>query len=89
MLVPRKIATILRQMGASAPKSRACHSGHVHRTGIGDVTGASGDFTFGELGARASWKVSERTTLDAFVLATLGEDIGTHTQFGGALRVRF
>lgn len=56
---------------------------------IGGVTGTAGNFTFIEYGARLGWKVTRSTTLDAFVFGTAGDKIGSHAQFGGAVRVGF
>lgn len=56
---------------------------------IGGVTGTAGNLTFVEYGARVGWKVTPNTTLDAFVFGTTGDKIGSHTLFGGAVRVAF
>lgn len=45
--------------------------------------------TFVEYGARLAWHASPTTTIEAFALATSGREIGTHAQFGGALRFAF
>ncbi|MGD9739553.1 MAG: DUF4360 domain-containing protein [Bauldia sp.] len=42
-----------------------------------------------QLGARLGWQPSERTTVEAFALTRHGPEIGTHTQFGAALRLSF
>jgi len=57
--------------------------------GFGDVSGSAGDYTFGELGARIDYKLSDTVKLNAFALSMFGDKIGTHTQFGGGLNVSF
>jgi len=56
---------------------------------VGKVSGTAGDITFLEYAARLGWKVTPSTTLDAFVFGTAGEKIGSHPQFGGAVRFAF
>ena len=56
---------------------------------VGPVTGDAADLTFVEYGGRVGWALTPATTLDAFVLGTTGDGIGTHTQFGGSLKVKF
>ncbi|HZP18973.1 MAG TPA: hypothetical protein VFB16_02085 [Bauldia sp.] len=58
-------------------------------TGFGGLTGSAGDYTFGEFGARAGWKVKGSLSLDAFLVSTTGPAIGTHTQVGGGLSIAF
>jgi hypothetical protein len=75
-------AAVGRTFGGSSPVA-------ANVDWVGAVTGVAGDVTFVEYGARTGWKVTANTTLDAFVIGTSGDRIGSHTQFGGAVRVRF
>jgi hypothetical protein len=56
---------------------------------VGPVTGSVSDLTFIEYGARVGWKLTPNATLDGFVFGTTGDKIGTHTQYGGAIRFKF
>lgn len=57
--------------------------------GFGTLTGTTGDYAFGQLGASLAWNFTDTVRAQGFVLSTFGDTIGTHTQFGGALSVAF
>lgn len=56
---------------------------------VGPVVGSVGATPFFQAGARLGWSPTPGTTIDGFVLATSGPDIGTHAQFGGSVKVKF
>lgn len=56
---------------------------------VGTGAGTANAGTFAQIGARLGWQASERTSIDAFVVHTGGDEIGRHTQFGAALNLAF
>jgi len=58
-------------------------------SGFGVLTGTTGDYTFGEVGAKLDWKFSEAASAQGFVLSRFSNGIGVHTQFGAGLSMAF
>lgn len=75
----------------SGAVGQAFNSGAINATvaGVGPLQAAPPNVLFAEGGARLSYKATDRISLDAFVMATTGQQIGTHVTIGGGFKVSF
>lgn len=56
---------------------------------VGPVKGRAADLTFLEYGVRLGINLTSATVLDAIIVGTTGDRLGSHAQIGGGLKIKF